>query len=62
MEKHKQAMHLIPDELVQNMCAAGTPDECVSKAQEYIKAGCTCPILYPVGGDVRLLVDTFAQA
>ena len=28
---------------------------------EYRKYGCTCPILYPVGGDVRLLIDTFAQ-
>jgi len=30
--------------------------------EEYRRNGCTCPILYPVGGDVRLLIDTFAQA
>ena len=30
-----------------------------AKVQEYIRRGCTCPILYPVGGDVRLLIDTF---
>jgi 5,10-methylenetetrahydromethanopterin reductase len=29
--------------------------------QEYIKRGATCPILYPVGGNVRLLIDTFSS-
>jgi 5,10-methylenetetrahydromethanopterin reductase len=27
---------------------------------EYIAAGATCPILYPLGDDVRLMIDTFA--
>ena len=35
-------------------------DSLRAKVEEYIKTGCTCPILYPVGGDVRLLIDTFA--
>ena len=38
------------------------PKEAIAKVEEYRRHGCTCPILYPVGGDVRLLVDTFAQA
>ncbi len=27
---------------------------------EYVATGCTCPILYPLGPDVRLMIDTFA--
>src|SRR6266705_1848823 len=29
---------------------------------EYNRNGCTCPILYPLGDDVKLMIDTFAQA
>ena len=36
-------------------------DEARAKVQEYIDHGATCPILYPVGGDFKLLIDTFAQ-
>ena len=55
-----KARHLVPDDLVYRITASGTPDEARSKVQEYVKRGCTCPILYPVGGDVKLLIDTFA--
>lgn len=50
----------VPDEIVQMICAAGTPDECRAKVAEYIANGCTCPILYPLGPDVRMMIDTFA--
>jgi 5,10-methylenetetrahydromethanopterin reductase len=56
-----QAKHLVPLELIDHITASGTPEEAKKKVAEYIKNGCTCPILYPVGGDVRLLIDTFAQ-
>jgi len=61
-EQIQKAKHLVPDELIQRITASGTPDEARAKVQEYIKHGCTCPILYSVGGDVKLLVDTFAPA
>ena len=51
---------LVPDEVVQMITACGTPDECRAKVAEYVAAGCTCPILYPLGDDVRLMIDTFA--
>jgi 5,10-methylenetetrahydromethanopterin reductase len=54
------ASALVPDDVVQMITASGTPDECVAKVAEYVSAGCTCPILYPLGDDVPLLVDTFA--
>jgi 5,10-methylenetetrahydromethanopterin reductase len=56
---HK-AMRLVPDEAVQMITASGTPAECVAKVQEYVANGATCPILYPLGDDVRLMIDTFA--
>lgn len=60
-EQVEAASKLVPDEIVQMLAAAGTPDECRAKVAEYIDAGCTCPILYPLGPDVRLMIDTFAS-
>ena len=60
-EQIQKAKHLVPEELILKITASGTPDEARAKVKEYIKNGCTCPILYPVGGDVNLLIDTFAQ-
>jgi 5,10-methylenetetrahydromethanopterin reductase len=60
-EQIQAAKHLVPDELIHRISASGTPDEARKKVQEYIDNGCTCPILYPVGGDFKLLIDTFAQ-
>jgi len=54
------AKHLVPDDLVHRITASGTPDEARVKVQEYIDNGATCPILYPVGGNVKVLIDTFA--
>jgi 5,10-methylenetetrahydromethanopterin reductase len=61
-EQIMKAKDLVPDELVHKITASGTPDEARSKVQEYKKRGCTSPILYPVGGNFKLLIDTFAQA
>jgi len=56
----RRAMRLVPDEVVQMITASGTPDECRAKVREYVEAGCTCPILYPLGDDVHTMVDAFA--
>ncbi len=60
-EQIAQAKHLVPEDLIERITASGTPEEAKRKVAEYSKNGCTCPILYPVGGDVKLLIDTFAQ-
>jgi 5,10-methylenetetrahydromethanopterin reductase len=54
------ASALVPDEVVQMITACGTAEECRAKVAEYVAAGCTCPILYPLGDDVRLMIDAFA--
>jgi 5,10-methylenetetrahydromethanopterin reductase len=59
-EEIRRAMKLVPDEVVQMITASGTPDECRAKVREYVEAGCTCPILYPLGDDVRAMIDAFA--
>lgn len=59
-EQIESAKHFVPDDLVHRITASGTPDEARAKVQEYVDNGATCPILYPVGGDFKLLIDTFA--
>jgi 5,10-methylenetetrahydromethanopterin reductase len=61
-EQINKAKHLVPEDLVHRITASGTPAEAKAKVEEYKKRGCTCPILYPVGGNFKLLIDTFAQA
>ena len=61
-EEVTAASRLVPDEVVQRCTASGEPDEVVAKVAEYMANGCTCPILYPLGPDVGLLLDTFARA
>ena len=58
-EQVVEAAKRVPDEVVQMNTASGTPDEVRAKVAEYEAAGCTCPILYPLG-DVELMIDTFA--
>jgi 5,10-methylenetetrahydromethanopterin reductase len=60
-EQIQKAKHLVPEDLILRITASGTPAEARAKVNEYRKHGATCPILYPVGGDVKLLIDTFAQ-
>ena len=58
-EQIEKAMRLVPDDVVQMITASGTPEEVRRKVREYIEYGATCPILYPLGPDVHLLIDTF---
>jgi 5,10-methylenetetrahydromethanopterin reductase len=60
-EQIMKAKDMVPVDLVLKITASGTPQEARAKVEEYKKRGCTCPILYPVGGNFKLLIDTFAQ-
>jgi 5,10-methylenetetrahydromethanopterin reductase len=57
---YRKAATLIPDELVRKLMAVGTTTECREKVAEYIEAGVTCPILYPLMPDIKPVVDGFA--
>ncbi len=60
-EEIRTAMALVPDEVVQLLTASGTADECRAKVRAYVDAGCTCPVLYPLGDDVEAMIDAFAD-
>lgn len=57
----EQAIQLVPDDVVQLVTACGTAEECRAKVREYIAAGATYPVLYPINPDVRLMIDAFAN-
>jgi 5,10-methylenetetrahydromethanopterin reductase len=59
-EQIQRAKHLVPEDLIHRITASGTPEQARAKVAQYRKHGATCPILYSVGGNVRLLIDTFA--
>jgi 5,10-methylenetetrahydromethanopterin reductase len=54
------ASPLVPDEIVQLLTASGTPAEARARVDEYVRGGCTCPILYPLG-DAKAMIDAFAR-
>jgi 5,10-methylenetetrahydromethanopterin reductase len=56
----EQAMGLVPDDVVRLITASGTAEDCRAKVLEYIAAGCTCPVLYPLGDDVPAMIEAFA--
>ena len=58
-EEIRRAARLVPDDAVQMISASGTPEECRAKVREYVEAGCTCPVLYPLGDDVGAMIDAF---
>lgn len=60
-EDYRRAAELIPDEVVRSLMAVGTTRECRDKVAEYIDAGVTCPILYPMMDDIKAVIDAFAR-
>lgn len=60
-EDYIRTSKIIPDEVVRNVMAVGTTEECRAKVKEYIDAGVTCPILYPMMNDIKPVIDAFAD-
>ena len=60
-EDYKRAAHLIPDDLVRKLMAVGTSSECRDKVSEFIEAGVTCPILYPIMDDIEPVIESFSD-
>ncbi len=60
-EQIERAMELVPDDIVQMITASGTPEECRAKVREYIAAGATCPVLYPLGESVYEMIEAFGS-
>jgi len=60
-EDYIRASKVIPDEVVRGLMAVGTSDECRRKVREYVDAGVTCPVLYPMMDDIKPVIDAFAD-
>jgi 5,10-methylenetetrahydromethanopterin reductase len=60
-EDYIRASKVIPDEVVRDLMAVGTSDECRQKVREYVDAGVTCPVLYPMMDDIKPVIDAFAD-
>jgi len=60
-EDYRRAATIIPDDIVRNLMAVGTTRQCQDKVAEYIDAGVTCPILYPMMGDIKPVIDAFSD-
>ena len=60
-EDYERASAVIPDEIVHQIMAVGTAAQCRARVQEYIDAGVTCPILYPLMGNIKEVIDAFAE-
>jgi 5,10-methylenetetrahydromethanopterin reductase len=51
------AAQLVPDDVVNLLAAAGTPDECRARIAEYRRAGVALPVLIAVEGALDAVVD-----
>ncbi|MBI4731280.1 MAG: LLM class flavin-dependent oxidoreductase [Chloroflexi bacterium] len=60
-EDYIRAAREIPDDVVRNLMAVGTSAECRAKVKEYLNAGVTCPILFPMMPDIKPVIDAFAD-
>jgi len=59
-EKLEKASELIEDRTAKKLMAVGDKNECRKQVLEYVKAGCTEPLLYSVSGEVLPLIHEFA--
>ena len=60
-EDYERASAVIPEDIVRNIMAVGTAEECRAKVRQYVNAGVTCPILYPLIGNIKEVIDAFAD-
>ena len=58
---YARAAEIIPDDVVHSVMAAGTSEACRERVAEYIEAGVTCPILFPMMDDIKPVIDAFTH-
>ena len=56
-EGPERATQLVPNELVDAVALAGTPEDCRNRVEEYRQNGITLPIIFPSGGGISPAVD-----
>ena len=58
---YRRAAALIPDALARSLMAVGPTTQCMDTVAEFVDAGVTCPILYPLMDDMVPVIDAFAN-
>ena len=58
----EDAMALVEEETVDQLCAAGTPEMCRVRVQEYMDAGASYPVLCPLTPNIAEIIDAFAPS
>ncbi|MEM4416514.1 MAG: LLM class flavin-dependent oxidoreductase, partial [Nitrososphaerota archaeon] len=59
-EKIIEASQLVSDKLLTELMAVGDLETCRNRVEDYVRAGCTEPLLYPVTGEVLPLIHYFS--
>jgi 5,10-methylenetetrahydromethanopterin reductase len=57
----EKALPLVDDKTVQLLTVSGTARDCRGKVKEYVEAGCTCPLLCPLGENVQEMIEAFSE-
>jgi 5,10-methylenetetrahydromethanopterin reductase len=56
----EHAARLVGDDAVDALCAAGTPEECRARLDEYRRAGVALPVLVPLEGAIAATIEALA--
>jgi 5,10-methylenetetrahydromethanopterin reductase len=56
----ERALPMVDDKTVQLLTVSGPAEYCRKKIEEYVDAGCTCPLLCPLGNNIQDTIDAFA--
>ncbi len=57
----ERAKAIVPDNIVKMLTATGTPEQVRKKVREYVDSGATCPVMYPLSDDVKLMIREMAK-
>ena len=61
LKRYEEFGKYIPDEVVEDFSIVGTPKDCLSKVEEFVKAGVRHFILINMGPDPKYVMDIFAN-
>ncbi len=61
IDEVRRAKEVIPDDVVKLLTATGTPEECRKRIMGYLEKGATCPVVYPLGEDVELMLRELSE-
>jgi 5,10-methylenetetrahydromethanopterin reductase len=60
VEGFKRAAELVDVDLVRHIAVVGDAEDCRRGVGEYVRSGCTCPLIYSVGENVREVIEAFS--